>query len=147
VSLEEQNPLENKELTERRLLGAAYEQPFPAMEEQVNKQIENSVLSLHCYRKNSPAERIKPQRVISSQGRPISLCTACGWNRNNEVRPHNRFQIGLFVQTAASADSFWFSNRPTVPTVGSSIQFFVHRWLTQAKKIPKIYRSRTNPWE
>jgi len=42
--------LENKEPTERRLLGAAYEQLLLRWEEQVNKQIENLLTSCsyHC---------------------------------------------------------------------------------------------------
>jgi hypothetical protein len=62
--------LENKQPSERRLLGTAYEQLHQRWEEQVDKQAERLLKSCtyHCIavEKIPLAERLKPQRVISA---------------------------------------------------------------------------------
>jgi len=61
--------LKNKEVAERRSLGAAYEEQLKRWQDQVNTQAENLLKSCtyHCVGldKIPPAEREKPQRVIS----------------------------------------------------------------------------------
>ncbi len=61
--------LKNKEVTERRSLGAAYEEQMKRWQDQVYTQAENLLKSCtyHCVGldKIPPAEREKPQRVIS----------------------------------------------------------------------------------
>ena len=62
--------LRNKDGAEKRSLGAAYEQLLQRWEEQVSKQSANLLKSCtyHCIasEKIPPAERVKPQRVISA---------------------------------------------------------------------------------
>jgi len=139
--------LENKEPTERRLLGAAYELLL-RWEEQVNKQIENLLTSCsyHCI----AIEKFR-RTDQTSTGNQFLLQDLYPF-----VPPVDEIEIMRSDHTTGSKLSVLSPNsclltvwllkpcRLTVP-VGSSIQFCPPVGLTQAKI--KIYRSRTNPWE